>query len=110
MSAATSGESRDATDGFCFVTKYKVWLGKGSFMQNPFEDENGDYLILVNRELQYSLWPSFRETPAGWSAVGTRGSRKDCLAWINSNWTDMRPLSLVEQMDRDAKNKSHSSS
>jgi MbtH protein len=67
---------------------------------NPFEDETGEYLVLVNDERQYSLWPSFRENPAGWSAIGPWGLRKDCLEWINANWTDMRPLSLVEQMER----------
>ena len=73
-------------------------------MTNPFEDEDGQYLVLVNGEFQYSLWPSFRETPLGWSAVGTRGLRKECLEWINANWTDMRPRSLVEEMARDKEN------
>jgi len=70
-------------------------------MQNPFEDENGDYLVLVNSEEQYSLWPSFREIPGGWSSVGPRGKRKECLDWIEKNWTDMRPKSLVDKMNRD---------
>jgi MbtH protein len=66
---------------------------------NPFEDENAEYLVLVNSELQYSLWPSFRDIPQGWNAVGPRGARKDCLAWIEQNWTDMRPRSLVDKME-----------
>lgn len=70
---------------------------------NPFEDENGEYLVLVNREGQYSLWPDFRDVPAGWTAVGPRGNRKECLDWIDKTWTDMRPLSLVRQMDSDSK-------
>ncbi len=69
-------------------------------MTNPFEDETGVYLVLVNDEGQHSLWPEFREIPAGWTAVGTRGERKQCLEWIDKNWTDMRPKSLVDQMDR----------
>ena len=68
-------------------------------MTNPFEDEDGHYLVLVNEEGQYSLWPSFREIPRGWEAVGPSGKRADCLAWIDRTWTDMRPLSLVRQMD-----------
>lgn len=71
-------------------------------MANPFEDEIGEYLILVNSENQYSLWPGFREIPAGWTSVGCRGKRKDCLDWIENNWTDMRPKSLVDQMNSDA--------
>ena len=69
-------------------------------MTNPFEDENGQYLVLVNHEAQYSLWPSFREVPAGWNVVVSARSRQECLAWIESNWTDMRPKSLVVAMDK----------
>ena len=70
-------------------------------MANPFEDDNGDYLVLINDEGQYSLWPSFRDVPAGWQTVGPRGERKVCLDYIEQNWTDMRPRSLIEQMNRD---------
>lgn len=71
-------------------------------MTNPFEDENGEFLVLVNDEKQYSLWPTFREVPAGWSSVGPQGSRKECLDYIEENWVDMRPRSLVDQMNEDA--------
>jgi len=69
-------------------------------MSNPFEDDNGRYLVLVNREQQYSLWPAFREVPRGWTVVGSGGSRRECLQWIDANWTDMRPKSLADTMDR----------
>jgi MbtH protein len=69
-------------------------------MTNPFEDENGEYLVLVNHENQHSLWPAFREIPAGWNAVGPRGNRKECLDWIESTWTDMRPQSLIDAMEK----------
>jgi uncharacterized protein YbdZ (MbtH family) len=68
-------------------------------MTNPFEDENGEFLVLVNHEGQYSLWPAFREAPAGWTAVGPRCNRQECLAWIEATWTDMRPKSLIEAME-----------
>ena len=71
-------------------------------MTNPFEDENGEYLVLVNDEGQYSLWPAFREVPAGWTAVGPRGARKECLEYIEEHWTDMRPKSLIEHMNSQA--------
>jgi MbtH protein len=71
-------------------------------MTNPFEDENGEFLMLVNEEQQYSLWPTFRDVPAGWSAVGPKGSRKECLDYIEEHWVDMRPRSLVDQMNEDA--------
>jgi MbtH protein len=71
-------------------------------MTNPFDDENGEFLVLVNEELQYSLWPTFCDIPAGWTAVGPRGSRQACLDYIEEHWTDMRPKSLVDQMNKDA--------
>jgi MbtH protein len=73
-----------------------------TLMTNPFDDEDGEFLVLVNDEGQYSLWPTFKDVPAGWTAVGPRGARKDCLAYIEEHWTDMRPKSLIAQMERDA--------
>jgi MbtH protein len=67
-------------------------------MNNPFEDDTAEYIVLVNHEGQYSLWPGFREAPLGWTVTVQRGKRDTCLAWIDQNWTDMRPLSLVREM------------
>ena len=39
-------------------------------MTDPFENENGDYKILVNAEGRHSLWPSFLVVPAGGSETG----------------------------------------
>jgi len=71
-------------------------------MTNPFDDEDGEFCVLVNDEGQYSLWPTFRDVPAGWTAVGPRGKRQECLDYIEENWTDMRPKSLIRDMERDA--------
>jgi uncharacterized protein YbdZ (MbtH family) len=68
-------------------------------MTNPFEDQDGEYLVLVNDEGQHSLWPGFREIPAGWTAIGPKGKRQECLDWIEANWSDMRPKSLVDAMN-----------
>ena len=73
-------------------------------MANPFEDDTAEYLVLVNEEKQYSLWPAFKEVPLGWTAVGPRGKRRECLNWIDENWTDMRPKSLVDAMEGRPKN------
>ena len=67
-------------------------------MTNPFEDENGSYLVLVNDEGQYSLWPGFVDVPGGWRICHPAASRQDCLDYVERTWTDMRPLSLVRQM------------
>jgi MbtH protein len=71
-------------------------------MSNPFDDENGEFAVLINDEGQYSLWPTFKEIPAGWTAVVPKGTRQECLAYVEEHWTDMRPKSLIEQMNRDA--------
>ena len=34
-------------------------------MTNPFENENGEFMVLVNHEGQHSLWPTFKEVPVG---------------------------------------------
>jgi MbtH protein len=71
-------------------------------MANTFDDEDGDFLVLVNDEEQYSLWPYLDEIPAGWIATGPTGPRAECLAWIDEHWTDLRPRSLRATMDGEA--------
>ena len=68
-------------------------------MTNPFEDENGSYIVLINDEGQYSLWPEFIEIPAGWISVHEHDTRQVCLDYINQNWTDMRPRSLIQSIN-----------
>jgi MbtH protein len=67
---------------------------------NPFEDPAGRYLVLVNDEGQYSLWPSFADVPAGWVIALAETDRQSALDYVNENWTDMRPKSLVDAMER----------
>ncbi|OBI31031.1 MbtH family protein [Mycobacterium sp. E2238] len=67
---------------------------------NPFDDENGTFFVLVNSEDQHSLWPSFADTPAGWRAVFGEASRAECLEYVEQNWTDIRPKSLQESIER----------
>ncbi|AUX42313.1 antibiotic synthesis protein MbtH [Sorangium cellulosum] len=61
--------------------------------------EEDNFIVVVNHEDQYSIWPASRELPLGWRDEGTKGSKADCLAHIEQVWTDMRPLSLRKQMD-----------
>jgi MbtH protein len=68
-------------------------------MANPFEDADGAYLVLVNDENQHSLWPEFADVPAGWTVAHDRDTRQACLDYIEENWVDMRPRSLIEAMD-----------
>lgn len=70
-------------------------------MTNPFDDENGEFFVLVNDENQHSLWPTFADIPAGWKQVFGPGNREDALAYVNENWTDLRPASLIKAMEED---------
>lgn len=63
-------------------------------MANPFDSEDGTFLVLVNDEGQYSLWPSFAAVPDGWHVALEATDRATAVAHVESNWTDMRPLSL----------------
>jgi MbtH protein len=68
-------------------------------MSNPFDDETGRFLVLVNDEGQHSLWPSFAAVPDGWRVVLPEDGRKACLDYIEENWADMRPASLIKKMN-----------
>ena len=64
-------------------------------------DEKEDrmtYKVVVNHEEQYSIWPADRANAPGWRDVGKTGDRTECLEYIKSVWTDMRPLSLRKKM------------
>lgn len=66
-------------------------------------DEQEDttiYEVVVNHEEQYSIWPADREKPLGWQEVGKISQKQECLEYIDKVWTDMRPLSLHQQMDK----------
>ncbi|GAA2455414.1 MbtH family protein [Streptomyces mauvecolor] len=65
-------------------------------MSNPFDDQDGTFLVLVNDEGQHSLWPAFAQQPDGWKVALGEGSRDAALAFIEEHWTDMRPRSLRE--------------
>lgn len=68
-------------------------------MTNPFDDESGTFLALINDEGQYSLWPAAVPVPAGWTVELGPDTRAACLDHVEQNWTDMRPRSLVRAMD-----------
>jgi MbtH protein len=61
---------------------------------NPFDDDEGEFRVLVNEEGQHSLWPAFPDVPAGWIPVFGPGGRKAALDFVEANWTDLRPNSL----------------
>lgn len=63
-----------------------------------FDRDDINFLVVVNHEEQYSIWPEFKAIPNGWKAVGVAADKKTCLDYIEKTWTDMRPLSLRQHM------------
>jgi MbtH protein len=44
------------------------------------------------------------KVPQGWTIVHKSDTRAACLDYIEKNWTDMRPKSLIERMEKQASN------
>jgi MbtH protein len=65
-------------------------------------DDTTEFVVVVNDEGQYSIWPSYKTIPSGWKPDGKRGQKADCLAHIDEVWTDMRPISLRRALAQDA--------
>jgi MbtH protein len=78
-----------------------VKAGRENAVTNPFEDPDASYLVLVNEEGQHSLWPVFADVPEGWEVAFGEAGRQECLDYIEENWTDMRPKSLIKAMEED---------
>ena len=65
------------------------------------EEDNRDYVVVVNDEEQYSIWLADRPVPNGWRTVGDRRKKAECLAHIGELWTDMRPKSLRDALSKE---------
>lgn len=69
-----------------------------------FDRDDETFIVLVNHEEQYSIWPHWKAVPGGWRRVeGVSGDKQTVCAWIDQNWTDMRPLSLRQWMEAQAR-------
>ncbi len=67
-----------------------------------WDDEGTVFMVVINHEEQYSIWPDYKALPAGWREEGTKGSKQLCLDHIDKVWTDMRPLSLRQHLQATA--------
>ncbi len=52
------------------------------------------WLVLVNAQGQYALWPVVQPVPDGWREAGPEGSEEELAGWLDAHWTDMRPAVL----------------
>lgn len=68
-------------------------------MPTEEHQETTTWKVVVNHEEQYSLWSADQENAPGWRDAGKRGTRAECLEYIQQVWTDMRPLSLRRQLE-----------
>lgn len=69
-----------------------------------FDREDEVFIVLVNHEEQYSIWPEWKTVPGGWKAVeGVRGDKQYVLDYVRTHWQDMRPLSLRKWMEDQAR-------
>jgi uncharacterized protein YbdZ (MbtH family) len=75
-------------------------------MTNPFDDDTLTFLVLVNDEGQHSLWPEHFHVPDGWNTVFGPAARASCVDYVEQHWTDMRPASLIAEMERHASSSS----
>jgi uncharacterized protein YbdZ (MbtH family) len=62
---------------------------------NPFDGDNGSFIVAVDDGAQHSLWPVFAEFPAGRRVAYAEADRAACLDWIEQNWTVIRPQRLA---------------
>lgn len=63
-----------------------------------FDAKDTIFNVVKNDEEQYSIWPDYKEIPAGWISVEKSGNKQECLDFIKEIWTDMRPLSLRQAL------------
>lgn len=71
-------------------------------MTNPFDDESGRFLVLRNDEGQHSLWPTSIDVPAGWAVAHDEADRETCVRYVEENWRDLRPASLINSTEASA--------
>jgi MbtH protein len=60
----------------------------------PDEDPFDEYTVVINVEEQYSVWPTEKDIPLGWKPVNQKGTKQDCLDYIEKVWKDILPASL----------------
>ncbi len=50
-----------------------------------------EYFVVKNIYGQFSIWPAEKALPNGWSTVGERAPKDECLLMIETLWDDIRP-------------------
>ncbi len=63
-------------------------------MRQSDEQDSRIYVVAVNLEEQYALWPKDRTLPDGWQVAAGPDDKARCLEWVRQHWTNLTPLSL----------------
>jgi MbtH protein len=63
-------------------------------MANPFDDDERDFLVLVDMAERYSLWPADIDVPEGWTVAFGAAAREECLRFVEEHWSALRPSRL----------------
>ncbi|HEV7890935.1 MAG TPA: MbtH family protein [Pyrinomonadaceae bacterium] len=69
-------------------------------MNQDRREDTTIYKVVMNDEGVYYIWPADRENALGWSDAGKSGPKAECLAYIEEVWTDMRPLSIRDHIEK----------
>ena len=65
------------------------------------DEDDEEYIALINEEEQYSIWFAWKDIPLGWKRVGPKGKKQEVLDYIKEVWVDMRPKSLRKELGED---------
>ncbi|MGR5944371.1 MbtH family protein [Enterobacter sp. C4G1] len=58
---------------------------------NPFDNPQGQFAILCNDQVEFSLWPQQCALPAGWRVVCEPQSQEACQQWLAEHWHTLTP-------------------
>ncbi len=65
--------------------------------QNPFDNEQNRFYVLLNEHQQYSLWPEFAKLPAGWEVILQPLERHAAVAYIEKHWHSINPFHPIAE-------------
>lgn len=52
--------------------------------QNPFDNTQHQFFVLMNDREQPSLWPNFTDIPAGWHVIFGPDDKQKCLSFLSN--------------------------
>ena len=63
---------------------------------NPFDNDDLNFLVLLNEKEQYSLWPEFSSVPKGWKIILGPISKKECIEYVERHWKAINPFNNTQ--------------